>query len=652
VDTDSLAGLAPALARVRGPGQYAGGEPNQIVKPRAELRLALAFPDVYAVGMSHHGLRILYEIANGLEGVAAERVFAPFPDMERELRAAGRRLATLETFTPLSECQVIGFSVCYELAASSILTILDLGGVPLTRFARENTGAPLVIAGGGGCLNPEPLSDFIDAFVIGEAEEALPELLAIVRRRLPLRGEDRRKTLRELAARVEGVYVPELYETGVSPGGEVIVAGSLAEEAPLPIRRRLIADLEAAPQVRRPVVPVHETVHERVTLEIMRGCPHGCRFCQAGYATRPLRARTPETLLAAARDCLAASGYDEVGLLSLSSSNHPRFDELLEILDRELAPRGIGLSLPSLRMDQALSGLPARLATVRRSGLTVAPEAGSDRLRAVINKNVGNEDLLAGADEAFRRHWRQIKLYFMIGLPTETEADVLAIAELAHAAARRRGGGRGKGGGPAIHVSVGNFVPKPFTAFQWLGAAGREAWKAKQRLLAGRLDRRLAAFHGHDAEVSLLEAAFSRGDRRLGRVILAAWRAGARLDAWSEHFRPGLWRDAFALHGLSPDDLAARTLDGEAPLPWDHIDCGLGKPFFRREWERAAAAVPTSACGPGSCAGCGAPACAFAPRPDGPGRLHPAGKNTAVVTVNPTPRAGSPGRSEPTSPGP
>ncbi len=613
---DLLSLLAPVLSRVSGPGQYVGGEPNQIVKPSADVRLALAFPDVYAVGMSHHGLRILYEIANSLDGVAAERVFAPFPDMEAELRAAGRRLATLETATPLDRCQAVGFSLGYELAATSVLTILDLGGIPLTRFERENGGFPLVIAGGAASLNPEPLSDFIDVFVIGEAEEALPELLSILRSSLRSGGGGQ-ALLRDIAAGVRGAYVPALYDTRTLPDGSVVVAGPNDPAAPFPVERRIVADFDAAPQVRRPVVPIHETVHERAVVEIMRGCPNGCRFCQAGYVTRPLRERSPGKLTAAARDCLAATGYDEVGLLSLSTSNYSRFDTLLETLDRELAPKGIGLSLPSLRVDDALSGIPARLASVRKSGLTVAPEAGTDRLRRVINKDVTNANLLAAAEEAFRRHWRQIKLYFMIGLPTETEADVLAIAELAEAAARQRGGGKGKGGGgrPAIHLSVSNFVPKPFTAFQWTGAAGPDAWSEKQRLLAGRINRRLVVYHGHDVSTSLLEAAVSRGDRRLGKVVLSAWRRGARLDAWTEHFRPGAWNEAFTEHGLEPAALAMRDLDVAAPLPWDHVDCGVSKGFLARELARAVEESPTPACAEGVCAGCGVGGCGFSPAP-------------------------------------
>ena len=609
---DPFSRLSPVLSRVSGPGQYVGGEPNQIVKRNAGLRLALAFADVYSVGMSHHGLRILYDVANAMDDVAAERVFAPFPDMEEALRERGERLATLETATPLDRCDVVGFSLCYELAATSVLTILDLGGIPLTRFERENAVSPLVIAGGAAVLNPEPLSDFIDVFVIGEAEEALPELLEIVRAHKPLDREKRRQMIREIAARVEGAYAPGLYDTVVLPDGGIAVAPPKEADIPFPIARRIVADFESAPQVRNPVVPIHESVHERAVLEIMRGCPNGCRFCQAGYATRPLRERSPELLSAAARDCLAATGYDEVGLLSLSTSNYSRFDSLLESLDQELAPRGVSLSLPSLRVDHALSGIPARVSSVRKSGLTVAPEAGSDRLRAVINKDVKNADLLEAAAEAFRRNWRQIKLYFMIGLPTETEEDIVAIAQLAEAAAKLRTGGGKKGGGrPAIHLSASNYVPKTHTPFQWLGAAHPDVWAERQRLLASRVNRKLVVYHGHDVSTSLLEAVMSRGDRRLGAVILSAWRKGARLDAWTEHFRPGLWNEAFQENGIEPVAMATRDIDLDAVLPWGHIDSGLENGFLRRELERAMTATPTAACGPGVCAGCGVAGCGF-----------------------------------------
>ncbi len=606
-----LRSLAPVLARVAGPGQYVGGEHNHVTKPDAALRFALGFADVYAVGMSHHGIRILYDTVNAESGMAAERVFAPLPDMERELRARGARLATLETATPLCDCQVVGFSLSYELAATSILTMLDLGGIPLTRFEREGTAAPVVIAGGASTLNPEPLTDFVDVFLIGEGEESLPELLRIVRDALPITKDNRADILLRIAREVKSAYVPALYETAAQPDGTVTVTGAAASGVPFPVARRIVEDFDSAHQVTKPIVPIHETVHERAVLEIMRGCPNGCRFCQAGYATRPQRERSPESLRAAALACLANTGYDEVGLLSLSTSNYSRFDELVAALDAELSPKEVSLSLPSLRVDHALSGIPSRFKSVRKSGLTVAPEAGTDRLRAVINKHVRNEDLLAAAEEAFRQGWKQMKLYFMVGLPTETEEDVRAIAALAEAAAKKRPRG-GKGNNrPAISLSVSNFVPKAHTAFQWFGAAHPDEWAARQALVRESVNRKLVAYHGHDVSTSLLEAVFARGDRRLGKALLSAWKNGARLDAWTEHFRPAVWNAAFADAGLDPVLLATRNIPLDAALPWDHIDSGLSKAFFAAEWRRAEAAAPTAPCAPGQCAGCGVDFCRF-----------------------------------------
>ncbi len=605
--------LSSVLSRVRGPGQYVGGEPNQVIKPDARYKVALAFADLYTVGMSHHGMRILYDLGNAIEDIAVERVFAPLPDMEEGLRGKGLKLATLETGTHLDDCAAVAFSLGYELAATSVLTILDLGGIPLTRFERAKTTAPLVMAGGGGALNPEPYSDFIDLFCIGEGEEVFPALLAMVKEfSLPLTPEKRREFLITAASRIEGVYVPELYETATLEDGTTIVTGPMAdaEGVPFPVQRSIVKDMDAAWQPVKPVVPIHETVHERVVLEIMRSCPNGCRFCQAGFATRPLRERSPKDLYNAACQAITATGYDEIGLLSLSTSNYSRFDELVEMLDTEFAPQGVGLSLPSLRVDHALAKLPARFKTVRKSGLTVAPEAGSDRLRAVINKDVKNSDLLKAAEEAFNQGWQQIKLYFMLGLPTETDEDALAIADLAHQAALRKK--RGPKGKPAITLSVSNYVPKPFTPFQWCGAAGPEVWTHRQKLLADTINRRLALFKGHGVSTSLLEAAISRADRRMGNVMLTAWRKGARLDAWSEYFQPGLWNEAFTKCGLEPVQLACRDIPVDTPLPWDHIDCGVSKAFLRRELEKALTATPTAACGKESCAGCGVAECGFA----------------------------------------
>ncbi len=593
--------LEPLLARVRGPGQYVGGEVGTVVKPAARLRAALAFPDLYSVGMSHHGLRILYEAGNALAEIACERVFTPAPDFEAELRAAGRKLYTLETFTPLAECDLLGFSLAYELSATNLLTMLDLGGVPLLA-AERGEGAPLVLAGGHGTFNPEPFVDFCDAFFIGEADLAWPRILELL---VELKAAPRPEKLRRLAA-IDGVYVPTLYRTEERDGWVVVPAGQA--DTPWPVKREFVANLETAPAPRRPVVPVAETAHERTVIEILRGCPHGCRFCQAGLVTRPVRERPVECLLDLAKAGAAATGYDEIGLLSLSSTDHSRFDELVEKLDAEFAPRGVSLSLPSLRVNAALADVPRRFRSVRKSGLTLAPEAGSERLRAAINKNISDADLLAAAEAAFKNGWKAIKLYFMLGLPTETDADVLAIAELARQVAARRSRGGGRGGGAAVTVSVSNFVPKAGTPFQWEAMCAPEELARRQKLLAGAIDRKRIDYKTHDLPTSRLEGVFARGDRRLGRAIRRAWEAGARLDAWSEHFRPALWDQALAAEGIDQAVWIGPRQLGEL-LPWSHIDCGVSERFLLAEREKSLAGERTPDCGPGQCAGCGAPGC-------------------------------------------
>ncbi len=603
--------LLPCLRRVQGPGQYAGGEPNAVSRdPRAvRLRVALAYPDLYAVGMSHHGTRVLYALANAIAEVQCDRVFAPAPDLEAELRARRLPLTTLETRTPLKELDALGVSLSYELGATALLTILDLGGIPLRRTDR-NASAPIVIAGGHAAFNPEPFADFVDVFLVGEADASFPECLGIL---LESKGRTnvRLDTLRRIAREVPGAYVPAFYETHTASSGAVRVTNAL-EGAPLPVRRRIVHDFASLPEVTDPVVPVFETVHERVTLEVMRGCPNGCRFCQAGMIGRPVRARPVEALLRDARAALASTGYDEIGLLSLSTSDYPDFDRLLEEMDRAFAPDGVSLSLPSLRVDDMLKGIPARLGSVRRSGFTIAPEAGTDRLRAAVNKHVTNEDLLEAATAAYEQGWRAVKLYFMCGLPTETEEDVRAIGELATRVGATR---KKRGGPPPVTVSLANFVPKPHTPFQWEAMASRRALSEKHRIVSDALDRRRVTLNTHDIRVSLLEGALSRGDRRLGRVIETAYRAGARLDAWAEHFRFDLWESAFREAGLDLDALASAERDPDAALPWSHIDTGLGEAFLREERARSRNGIRTPPCAPGQCAGCGVAGCAFRETP-------------------------------------
>ncbi len=594
------AALERILPHVTTPIQYAGHEWNAVVPAgdAVACRVALAFPDAYAVGMSHHGLRILYELLNDLDGVVAERCFAPLPDMEARLRAEGIPLHTLESFTPLSACDLVGFSLQYELAAANLLTMLDLGGIPL--LARDRTAAhPLILAGGSGGFNPEPLSDFLDLVLVGEGEEALPELVAAWRA-ADARALPREALLRRLVAACPGWYAPALYDEQDG------VRTPRVDEAPATVRRRLVADLDAAPHPVRPVVPTAETAHERVTVEIMRGCPNGCRFCQAGMIHRPRRVRSVETVCRLAHEGLANTGYDEIGLLSLSTGDHPDFGALVTALDDAFAPQRVSLSLPSLRVDAALRGIPSRVRSVRKGGFTSAPEAGAERLRAVINKAVSDADLLAGAEAAFQAGWRTVKLYFMIGLPTETDEDVDAIAALANRVAALR---RGKKGGRAVTLSVSNFVPKPWTPFQWHGMDAPDVLRQKQQRIADAVDSRRIAFHGHDVETSILEGALARGDRRLGAVVLAAWRAGARLCAWTEHFRPDLWRAAFADAGRDPAAEACRARTPGGPLPWGHLDGGVAEAFLLREREKALAAERTAPCAPGRCPGCGVPQC-------------------------------------------
>lgn len=593
------------LPRVEMPGQYVGGEHNACVKPTAALRMALAFPEPYAVGMSHHGTRIFYESLSALDGVSAERAFVPMPDMEALLRERGEPLRTLETFTPLGACDAVCVSLQHELTATGLLTLLDLGGIPLLRTERGD-GVPLVLAGGHAAMNPEPLSDFVDLFLIGEGEEAVLEMARIL---LSMKGAARGEILLRMAQEVRGAYVPSLYETATTPEGMVHVTGS-PSGAPYPVPQRVYDGFAASSNPQRPVVPVVETVHERVTLEIMRGCPHGCRFCQAGMLTRPFRARSVETLARDATACARATGYDEIGLLSLSTSDHPDFDRLVETLDRTFAPQAVSLSLPSLRVDHALSDIPKRFRTVRKSGLTLAPEAGTDRLRRAINKKVTRDDLLAAAREAYKQGWQSIKLYFMVGLPTETLEDVDAIATLANEAARQR---TTRGRGTAVTCSVSNFVPKPHTPFQWDALDTAAVFAEKQDRIGSLLERKRVSFKGHDPQMSRLEGILARGDRRLGAVILDAWRRGARLDAWGDHFQPALWEAAFDAAGIDPDATYARARSMDEPLPWGHIACGVSTAFLKRERARCAEEALTASCGEGACAGCGVDGCPFAP---------------------------------------
>ncbi len=594
--------LQKILPRVTMPGQYVGAEVNSIIKQNTKYNFALCFADTYEIGMSNHGLRVLYEIINSCADWSCERAFCPLPDMEAELRNASYPLYTLETGRPLRQNDFISFSLQYELGIGTVFTMLDLAGIPLRRQDRKE-GDPLIIAGGHATFNPEPFSDFFDLFFIGEGEEGIVEILELYENFPQLSREDK---IRELACKIPGIYAPSLYQTEES-AGFTVVQQPTESAIPYPIERRIVHDFNSAPMPVKPVVPLVETVHERVVLEIMRGCPNGCRFCQAGNICRPVRERNVETLQKTAKECYCNTGYDEIGLMSLSTSDYTNFDELVEKLDTDYSQLGVSLSLPSLRVNHTLSDIPERFKTVRRSGLTLAPEAGTDRLRRAINKDVTDEDLLKSCEEAFRQGWKTVKLYFMVGLPTETDEDVIGIADLATKVAKLRRGGRGA----ACTVSVSNFIPKPFTPFQWEGMVNREELTRRHQLIAANLRHRHVDLKWHNVEGSYLEGIFSRGDRRLGAVALRAWEKGARLEAWTEHFNPKLWEEALNELGISGDAYACSERDMDSKLPWSHIDSGLSTEFFKRERQKSRSGAPTPRCNFDSCAGCGQEGCGY-----------------------------------------
>ncbi len=597
------------LAGVRMPARYVGGELNAVRKPPEEVDVAFAllFPDAYEVGMSHLGYQILYGILNDLDWAAAERAYAVWPDMQTEMRRHGIPLYALESFRPVRSFDVMAFTLQYELLHTNVLAMLDLAGVPL-RNADRAEDDPIVIAGGPGAASPEPMADFIDLFFPGDGEEVIVEFAELVRRAA---AEDtaREEIILDAARQIEGCYAPAFYEAEYAEDGTLESIRPTRDDLPARVRARKVPDLEPADFPTDLIVPFVETVHDRITLEIMRGCTRGCRFCQAGMVRRPVRPRSVEKLAELAEEAHRSTGYDEIALASLSSSDYPEFAELLERINVFAEPRHINLSLSSLRVSDQLNLLPELISRVRKSGLTLAPEAASERLRHVINKDITDEELLDGAREAYDQGWRHIKLYFMVGLPTETDEDIKGIVELSERVSETRrevSGGLGR-----VNVSIAPFVPKPHTPFQWEPMASLERIRAARKLILEKARLRCVRYKFHTPERSHLEGVLARGDRRVGRAIERVYRDGGQFDAWDEHFSFERWQRCFRREGLDMEFYATRGRPTDETLPWEHIDFGLTRDFLLAEREKAFRGELTPDCRTGGCTQCGA--CALLP---------------------------------------
>ncbi|NVO00005.1 MAG: TIGR03960 family B12-binding radical SAM protein [Geobacteraceae bacterium] len=586
-----------SLLNVDKPARYMGGEVGIIRKEVAEIRFVLAFPDVYEIGMSHLGFQILYNILNSHDWLAAERIYSPWPDREDQLKAGGAMLTTLESGLPLADVDIIGFTLQHELSYTNIVNMLRMSRIPLLAEERLDTW-PLVLGGGPCAYNPEPLADFFDAFLIGDGEEAVCEIAALCRE--AKKNGTTKSDLLEKLAEIAGVYVPSFFRV------EYLEDGRLKEIIPLKmgiekVRRRFLADLESAPYPTAPVIPFMKTVHDRVSMEIGRGCTRGCRFCQAGYIYRPLRERSPEKILESVAATLKHTGYEEVSLLSLAAGDYGCLTPLLKELMNSYAESRIAISLPSLRVGTLSEELVEEVKKVRKTGLTLAPEAGSERLRQVINKGITEDALLQDANAAFSAGWRLIKLYFMIGLPTENMADIEAIVDLSK---RVKSEGRASKTGGDVNVSVSSFVPKAHTPFQWEEQISYEGILQKQEYLRNELKKRKLKFKWHDAPLSVVEGAFARGDRRLGKVLVEAVELGCRFDSWGDHFSFSKWQKAFATAGIDPRYyLRARGI--EEVLPWDHIDSGVSREFLLKERALSMDGVFTADCRNNVCTGCG-----------------------------------------------
>ncbi len=589
------------IGRVSKPARYTGGELNSIVKDWDSnlVRVALSYPDLYDLGMANLGLAILYDIVNRRDDALAERVFSPWTDMEELLREHGEPLRSIETRHAVHEFDLLGITLQYEVCATNVLNLLDLAGIAI-RTADRGDGDTIVIGGGSVALEPEPLAPFFDAFALGEGEEVIEQLIDVVRDWKAAGGGPRRELHRALAG-VPGVYVPSLYEPRYGEDGGFEGTFPIDGAAPERVTRRVMQTLP--PPITKPIVPFMEVVHDRATIEIQRGCTQGCRFCQAGMIYRPTRERSVEEVVRAAGELLDNTGYDELSLMSLSTTDHREIVPMVHALMDAYGDRGLKISIPSSRVDSFSVEVADAVARGKKHTLTLAPEAGSQRLRNTINKLVTEQDLLNAAENAFANGWTSVKMYFMVGQPTETDFDIKEIVRIATEVKRI---GRGHIGGRArVRVSTSNFIPKAHTPYQWTGLCDAETLRRRHRILREGCRKAGIQFSWEDPEKSLLEAVLSRGDRRIADVIETAWQLGAKFDSWSEHHDWQLWQEAFARHGVDPSWYAHRERDLWEPLPWDHIDSGTQKSYLRGEWLKTLNEEITLDCKRDPCNVCG-----------------------------------------------
>jgi len=594
------------LNSVEKPSRYTGGEWNSVVKNPKEvyIRFAFCFPDVYEVGMSHLGMKILYHLLNNRKDTYCERVFAPWVDLEEKMRENDIPLYALESQQPINDFDFIGFTLQYEMSYSNILNMLDLAGVPLLAAERDES-QPIVCVGGPCAYNMEPIADFVDFVMLGEGEEIINEVMDVYLESKAAKAS-KQQFLEDISG-IEGIYVPSFYDVTYNEDGTVAKIKAINKNYPEKLKKRIIKDMEKVYYPDRIVVPFTGIVHDRVMLEIFRGCTRGCRFCQAGFIYRPVREKTPKRLLELADKLIENTGYDEISLTSLSTSDYSGIKDLTHGLIDNMESKKVNLSLPSLRIDSFSLDLMEKAQKVRKSGLTFAPEAGSQRLRDVINKGVTEEDLINSCSLAFNGGWSGVKLYFMLGLPTENFEDIEGIANLGNKVVDTymKVPKEKRGKGLTINISTSSFVPKPFTPFQWEPQDSMDTLRQKQRFLKDKIKSKYIKYNWHDPETSFLEAVFARGDRRLGKVLLKAHEKGCKFDGWGELFRFDAWMEAFKECGISPEFYANRVRSRDEVMPWDHIDVGVTKNYLYSQKEKAYREEVTPNC-MDKCMGCGA----------------------------------------------